>query len=560
MVTNLKLQGSVSGQEIGNPKNKKTDLPQNLDLINLIQEALGQGVAAKKGHFSDVLGSLKQTQLELNISSKQIVPQKNHTTSSPKFRPEKTVDSSSIAPKKEKIKESNSFKEQSLEKTAANTEVVKKPTVQKTENLQNKNEPASNIKNALEYDLISIINSQEKTISPEINYSNLALITGTLQKLETTTETQNFQEMQPNSQLKSQINQWVNEGKVQIQKMQAPLEMGRPTITNLEMTREETSPKGKREEETVPGGRMEQKIKAESFNKQVMGTSLKLDTPLKQETTPLLDHALNQTKTNPQLHPIRENNLPKQSQDFNLTQTKAPLSQEIQVPSNKMAEDQKVTPTAINTPNTNHVVPPQPISMAPKTTATDNSTTNKATTIEEVGGPKSAPGQNKITPNSLEKNNGKMLTNTKTLTMTEKIQALQQVKSQMKVALQKGETHLLVKLTPDDLGKVDIRLDISREGNVSALFKAENRETMILLSKYADDFRQIFGESGLNSDMSGMNFSSSDQQASQFDQIPKALGKNVPLIGKEEEIMSLSEISKDFPMGMSRDQRLNITV
>lgn len=550
MVTTLKLQGSISGQEIGNPKNKKTDLPQNLDLINLIQEALGQGVSANKGHFSDVLGSLKQTQLELNISSKQIGSQKNQTIPSPKFRSEKTVYSSSIAPKKEKIKESNSFKEQSLEKTAANIEIVKNPTAQKTESLKNKNESAHNIKNALEYDLISIINSQEKTISPEINYSNLALITGTLQKLETTTETQNFQEMQSNSHLKSQINQWVNEGKVQIQKMQAPLEMARPTITNLEMTREESSPEE----------RMEEKIKAESFNRQVMGTSLKLDTPLKQETSPLLDHALNQTKTNPQSQPIQENAFPKQSQDSNLTQTKAPPSQEIQVPSNKMTEDQKVTPTAINTPNTNHAVPPQPISMAPKNTATDNSTTNKATTIEEVGGLKSAPGQNKITQNSLEKTNGKVLTSTKTLTITEKIQALQQVKSQMKAALQKGETHLLVKLTPDDLGKVDIRLDISRDGNVSALFKTENRETMVLLSKYADDFRQIFGESGLNSDMSGMNFSSSDQQASQFDQIPKALGKNVPLIGKEEEIISLSEISKDFPLGMSRDQRLNITV
>jgi hypothetical protein len=59
------------------------------------------------------------------------------------------------------------------------------------------------------------------------------------------------------------------------------------------------------------------------------------------------------------------------------------------------------------------------------------------------------------------------------------------------------------------MGKVDIKLDISRDGLVTAAFKAENRETLETLTRHAIDFQNIFNEAGLQADSQGMNFSMS---------------------------------------------------
>lgn len=96
-----------------------------------------------------------------------------------------------------------------------------------------------------------------------------------------------------------------------------------------------------------------------------------------------------------------------------------------------------------------------------------------------------------------------------TLTTLDKLNALNQIKEQLKQSLQKGETHLKIQLKPHEMGKVDIKLDISREGLVTAAFKAENRETLETLTRHAIDFQNIFNEAGLQADSQGMNFSMS---------------------------------------------------
>ncbi len=99
-----------------------------------------------------------------------------------------------------------------------------------------------------------------------------------------------------------------------------------------------------------------------------------------------------------------------------------------------------------------------------------------------------------------------------TLTTLDKLAALNQIKDQLRQGLRKGETHLNIQLKPNELGKVEIKLDISRDGVVSALFKAENRETLEVLNRHSQDFQNLFKEAGLQADSQGMNFSMSQQQ------------------------------------------------
>lgn len=99
-----------------------------------------------------------------------------------------------------------------------------------------------------------------------------------------------------------------------------------------------------------------------------------------------------------------------------------------------------------------------------------------------------------------------------TATLQQKIEAIQLVKNQMKETLQKGETHLLIKLSPDDLGKINLKLDITKDGTLVALFKSDSQETITLLKNHETDFRQLFRDAGINMDASTMQFSHSGQQ------------------------------------------------
>ncbi len=110
-----------------------------------------------------------------------------------------------------------------------------------------------------------------------------------------------------------------------------------------------------------------------------------------------------------------------------------------------------------------------------------------------------------------------------TLTTLDKLNALNQIKEQLKQSLQKGETHLKIQLKPHEMGKVDIKLDISRDGLVTAAFKAENRETLETLTRHAVDFQNIFSDAGLQADSQGMNFSMSRENQSEKNTFGEAL-------------------------------------
>lgn len=123
-----------------------------------------------------------------------------------------------------------------------------------------------------------------------------------------------------------------------------------------------------------------------------------------------------------------------------------------------------------------------------------------------------------------------------TVTLQEKIAAIQLVKNQLKETLQKGETHLLIKLSPDDLGKIDLKMDITKDGTVVALFKSDTQETMALLKKHEAEFRQIFSDSGLNMGSSTMHFSNSEQQTPFPNEIAPQTQKNDGMTYGQEDI------------------------
>lgn len=138
------------------------------------------------------------------------------------------------------------------------------------------------------------------------------------------------------------------------------------------------------------------------------------------------------------------------------------------------------------------------------------------------------------------------------LGMQGKIELIQHLKTQMKGMIQSGETHLLIKLTPDRLGSIDLKLDIDREGKVAAFFNTDSSETLDMLKKYELEFRQIFKDAGLNMDSGGMFFGSSQQSFGSFDDnAPPSKGYS----GEEEDVIVNPSLTPELPL-----QQINMKV
>lgn len=69
----------------------------------------------------------------------------------------------------------------------------------------------------------------------------------------------------------------------------------------------------------------------------------------------------------------------------------------------------------------------------------------------------------------------------------------EQIAPRLTEALQNGETHVELQLTPENLGKVTVEMTWSKDGGLVVQLHAENRETQNLLSKNSSGLEQLLG-------------------------------------------------------------------
>lgn len=78
-----------------------------------------------------------------------------------------------------------------------------------------------------------------------------------------------------------------------------------------------------------------------------------------------------------------------------------------------------------------------------------------------------------------------------------------------------GENVFDISLTPDELGRIDVRLQIGEDGRISAHIQADRPETLSLLQRDRTELARALGQQGMNADQSSLQFSLRDGQAGQ---------------------------------------------
>lgn len=81
-----------------------------------------------------------------------------------------------------------------------------------------------------------------------------------------------------------------------------------------------------------------------------------------------------------------------------------------------------------------------------------------------------------------------------------------QVAVHLERAVGDGHDRFQIQLSPPDLGRIDVRLEISSDGRVSAVFGVDRQQTLDLLQRDSRDLQRALQDSGLRADSGSLSF------------------------------------------------------
>jgi len=98
-----------------------------------------------------------------------------------------------------------------------------------------------------------------------------------------------------------------------------------------------------------------------------------------------------------------------------------------------------------------------------------------------------------------------------------------------------GKTRFDVRLDPADLGRIDVRIDVDRNGQVTSHLTVEKPQTLSMLQQDAPQLRQALDDAGLKTGNGGLQFSLRDQSSSGQNNGNQASGNAQRLVISEDD-------------------------
>jgi flagellar hook-length control protein FliK len=77
-----------------------------------------------------------------------------------------------------------------------------------------------------------------------------------------------------------------------------------------------------------------------------------------------------------------------------------------------------------------------------------------------------------------------------------------------------GKSRFEIRLDPAELGRIDVRIDVDRSGQVTSHLRVEKPETLSMLQQTAPQLQQALNDAGLKTGSGGLQFSLRDQSSS----------------------------------------------
>ena len=140
--------------------------------------------------------------------------------------------------------------------------------------------------------------------------------------------------------------------------------------------------------------------------------------------------------------------------------------------------------------------------------------------------------------------------------------ATNQVFVQLTRAVQNGENKITIQLRPEELGRVEVKLDIAGDGRVKAMVMADKPETLDLLQRDSRTLERALQESGLKTDNNSLSFNLQGKESNSQGQLStnnQPDSQNNDQSGNETEGDSTNEAPvPSTAIGMTPDGAINV--
>ena len=86
-----------------------------------------------------------------------------------------------------------------------------------------------------------------------------------------------------------------------------------------------------------------------------------------------------------------------------------------------------------------------------------------------------------------------------------------QVSVQITKAVAAGADRINIQLKPESLGRIDVRIELTQDGRITAVVTADNKDTLELLQRDSRSLERAFQNAGLNADSDSLSFNLREQ-------------------------------------------------
>jgi len=132
-----------------------------------------------------------------------------------------------------------------------------------------------------------------------------------------------------------------------------------------------------------------------------------------------------------------------------------------------------------------------------------------------------------------------------------------QVSVKISKALAAGNDKIKIQLSPAELGRVEVKMELTNDGRAMAVVSADNRETLDLLRRDASDLQKALAEAGIDLSSSDMEFNLSGQEGQMAENEAGSMGSGRG--GEEEEISGdQGEVMMAHEMGVLANGRIDV--
>jgi flagellar hook-length control protein FliK len=127
-------------------------------------------------------------------------------------------------------------------------------------------------------------------------------------------------------------------------------------------------------------------------------------------------------------------------------------------------------------------------------------------------------------------------------------------------SVKNGKSSFEIRLDPADLGRIDVRIDVDRSGQVTSHLTVEKPETLSMLQQDAPQLQRALDDAGLKTGSGGLQFSLRDQSSSSQNNGSQTGSNSQWLVVSEDDITPAAVAGRTYGRMLGSSSGVDIRV